>query len=509
MRGRYYLALACVTGALCCLSVQLPACDFKSNNGIVLLESSRERMLDADNCFARERELILQRHKKYSTFKSSDKSLQKVVGLGLSGGGIKSSAFQLGLLSGLHKTGLLNEIDYTASVSGGSWANGAFIATSQSDDEFFRCLDENVTQTPPSACQAYQRLLPDNQNDFVGSRDWQLQVVDFFLNGEDVKLETLRNESHRLVKKPFPVFMLTHSNTLNEKKSLKNFPFEITPLQIGTVADCNTDEVTCGLLRKKLRPMHWNNQPEQGFVIELDRVKGLDTVIKKYSKNAQDELALSHAMWSSSALFAKVLSMHLHLSVDGKKITGVRKKYVLSDGGKSDNLGLVPLVERRADLIILSQAAGDSKLKFADLTRSVGQVDKLFGMKIDMDKLISPHQAKGTNPPFVTRSCLKNANTPLADVWLIKPTTVNIDGFYTYLKGQDKYKHILTFLQKHEMDKTKQRRFPLNPTIKFKYDKRLIYAYYLLGEYIGREKLSPSLKTWLTEGPSCVSAGPT
>jgi hypothetical protein len=44
--------------------------------------------------------------------------------LAISGGGMRSAAFSIGVLAGLHDTGVLREIDVMSSVSGGSWAMG-------------------------------------------------------------------------------------------------------------------------------------------------------------------------------------------------------------------------------------------------------------------------------------------------------------------------------------------------------------------------------------------------
>jgi GNAT superfamily N-acetyltransferase len=46
------------------------------------------------------------------------------VGLALSGGGIRSATFNLGLLQGLHRLNLLRHVDYLATVSGGGYVGG-------------------------------------------------------------------------------------------------------------------------------------------------------------------------------------------------------------------------------------------------------------------------------------------------------------------------------------------------------------------------------------------------
>lgn len=49
---------------------------------------------------------------------------QNGIGLALSGGGIRSATYNLGLLQGLHKLGLLPAFDYMATVSGGGYIGG-------------------------------------------------------------------------------------------------------------------------------------------------------------------------------------------------------------------------------------------------------------------------------------------------------------------------------------------------------------------------------------------------
>ena len=49
-------------------------------------------------------------------------------GLALSGGGIRSATFNLGLLQGLHELGLLGSFDYLSTVSGGGYVGGFWTA---------------------------------------------------------------------------------------------------------------------------------------------------------------------------------------------------------------------------------------------------------------------------------------------------------------------------------------------------------------------------------------------
>lgn len=487
------------------------ACDDKSNDGVIILDSSKIRMNNREECFSKEHIIIEKSRKSHPSVKAhNNTALQQVVGLGLSGGGIKSSAFQLGLLSGLHRSRntngspLLNEIDYISSVSGGSWANGAYISAPESDEKFFNCLSEIATDKPTPECKKSENLLPDQQNKIKGSGDWKKQIIDNYLRGGDITFKSLREQMDTHSSRPFPIFLATHSNTIIETKNPENFPFEFTPISIGAIADCNSPETPCGILRRLARPLHWNNSPKKGFVIDTTKENGVSMEVKKYRLYKKDkELYLSHAMWASGALIAKAFSMHLHLRKNEEDISGVRNKYVLSDGGKTDNLGLIPLVERGADFIILSQIASDAKLGFGDLKRSSAQVERLFGLDVDTERLIQPHASDVNDTPIITLSCVKDNGNNVSSILLIKPTTRNIAGFYKFLE-ESKYAELLEFLNDQEMDSDKPMRFPQNDTISLKYPKKLVYSYYALGEYIGETKLSKALNLWLNNGTQCI-----
>src|SRR5262249_33069708 len=51
----------------------------------------------------------------------------QTIGLALSGGGLRSASFNLGLLQTLHRSGLLRWVDYLSTVSGGTYV-GAWLS---------------------------------------------------------------------------------------------------------------------------------------------------------------------------------------------------------------------------------------------------------------------------------------------------------------------------------------------------------------------------------------------
>ena len=56
-----------------------------------------------------------------------------LVGLALSGGGIRSATFSLGVLSALARHGLLRHVDFLSTVSGGGYIGGCWPTTRDSD----------------------------------------------------------------------------------------------------------------------------------------------------------------------------------------------------------------------------------------------------------------------------------------------------------------------------------------------------------------------------------------
>lgn len=61
----------------------------------------------------------------------------KLVGLSLSGGGLRSACFTMGVVQALHRTGLWRFIDYLSTVSGGGYTGGHLTSTSLRDQQPF------------------------------------------------------------------------------------------------------------------------------------------------------------------------------------------------------------------------------------------------------------------------------------------------------------------------------------------------------------------------------------
>ncbi|MBC8350823.1 MAG: patatin-like phospholipase family protein [Planctomycetes bacterium] len=73
-------------------------------------------------------EIVLRRKRALDRIDAPDDIRESLVGLALSGGGVRSAAFSLGVLQALHRRGVLPFIDYLSTVSGGGYA-GAYLSS--------------------------------------------------------------------------------------------------------------------------------------------------------------------------------------------------------------------------------------------------------------------------------------------------------------------------------------------------------------------------------------------
>jgi hypothetical protein len=90
------------------------------------------------------------------------------LGIAMSGGGIRSAAFNIGILRGLHENGILRKIDIMSAVSGGSYAMSWFLlqpfyaaAAAARDNQEFR-LDDFLVEMfrPEGRFQTYLARQP-------------------------------------------------------------------------------------------------------------------------------------------------------------------------------------------------------------------------------------------------------------------------------------------------------------------------------------------------------------
>jgi hypothetical protein len=484
-----------------------------------MVVSPNVRVTNPDNYFCREREQINTRRKHHGL----DAPAKNEIGLAFSGGGIRSHAFHLGFLNGLFSIDFLKKVDYISAVSGGSWAAGAYKAFGKEDKVFFDRLDEIVSikgdlkpndpKTRP-LFNSYEKALADIVHlklDFghthVGFRtqeNWRKMLCTNVLDDNDLELKSLDEDKAGLrTKRPFIIFNSTHdANYSRDSENIDyNFPFEVTSNYVGTTADCGNTEGYCSIWDHKYR-----------------KCLGVFTSTR-YTELAP--LSLSYAMAMSGAVipsrfqFIKLDIMDWTLPIPEKdpKQGLHREQMVITDGGHSDNLGLLALMERHVPRIIVTDMAFDPKNSREDLAVITQHADKLLGMKIEKDdnhkwadrvNRTNPAQKTEQNAEQQTKEKERETYTYnyswkdskdkkdiIGTILYIKPRVYKQkNGIQDYLLTPET-SHLRTYLD-IDLDQN-HFEFPTDKTFAYSYEYYLIFSYYMLGRYFATDVLAPEL----------------
>ena len=469
-----------------CVGVDLSKAPNIDKKDFVFIREPSQRQRDPDVSFSHEyRRANIRRTNTDSVARPSS-----LFGIAMSGGGIRSAAFQLGILSGLqsrpyaNKT-LLNRVDYISSVSGGSWANGGYWSTTVPDDEFFACLRAfaSTGKTSPQCTYAADTLrthqsiatLPISCEGSLEQRkqQWEDDIIHSYLRTCNVDFSNptvVPSCISEATAKPYPIFNSTHSAT-NEHASATQSPFEITPDYVGTLID-DPGEGSGFFVRLQAPDFAWENRKWQRWF-------ALTAQNRADPPGAKLSLTMAHSSGVVGVGLPFLLQYHFHIHYRGHSIAGLRPTYQLTDGGKSENLGIVPLLERGVETILVSQIGKEGQ-DFDDLTLAQKQADRLLSchFKANFSRETAPLVFSDTY------TCPGSSSAPkIGQLVHVRPTVQNIKPFLDWLRLEHPslYQELAVSDQKEERPED---RFPETPTFRTDYDVALIRAYFLLGHFV-------------------------
>jgi hypothetical protein len=276
-------------------------------------------------------------------------------GLSLSGGGLRSGLFSVGLLKALYNSGRLDKIEVISTVSGGGYAAYWLYANhSASDQKADRFGSSSLSDAnfPKRLCYlntfsnfvTYWRILgivPGPLNS-ESVRVYEDSLARSFGAGgavEKLKMSDLKVDVKER-KAPYLIMNATIISRL-AKKSWPHKLFEFTPLVYG-VPDISYRE--------------WSH--EAAFEPSLQKVTAI-----------------------SGAAFAP-LNQKTALVDPATGTRGVK----LHDGGKSENLGAMALIRRGVRNIIISDAEHDPDYLF-EAYQHLQENLKLYGLKIEVPEI--------------------------------------------------------------------------------------------------------------------------
>ena len=466
---------------------------------VKMLDSSKTRLQNQDAYFSTEYRRINDRRAHFG-FPHAEGNARpaKIISLALSGGGIRSNAFQLGVLAGLHEVPfgsatLYDRVDYISSVSGGTWANLAVWAWPDDMNALFACLDQgadkgfaNAKAANPQCADAllmlrtFQRVrilpTPWDQRKEVWQHDIEANSLRR-CNPQSFAPLTEPCGQNALATKPYFIANSTHDSPNDLSDPADHFPFETTPDGIATVIDDGKPHKGF-MLAFAPEGEQWRRR--KFFMARLHLPGGLPDGTTLSLTAAHSSAVLEGALGGVRALF---LDFYMGLANGQKRVEAdtLRSHYVLADGGKSEDTGIVPLVDRGADVIVASYMGRDS-FPFQDFDNADKQVTKLFGCTMSAIR-----EREDSHPATQdgTYSCPNAAEKTMLHV---HPWPTNVAGFVAKFP-QD--------VQDYLRDDKDARTFPQTKTLQTRYDEPLIRAYYLLGKAIAREKIAEYLRQQL------------
>ena len=413
---------------------------------------------------------------------------------------------------------LLKRVDYISSVSGGSWANGAYWAAKLPDKVLFMCLDKIATYGKSDLseqCTKVKNFLRTDQSVLIAPVDesglkqrkvkWEEVIKTTYLHNCDIEFGNKQANPKcwpEETQRSYPIFNASHSvPTLKQGASSSHFPFQISPDYLGTIADCQSDNLPedseCEggkgfFVSSSAQEFVWGNRKWQRYFKFWDP-----------SSWTLPGNTLAKALATSSAVVggAPALSSNFDLKYEGHYIDGLRKIYELSDGGKTENLGVLALVERGVDLIIISYMGKDSDQRnnpFEDLRLANEQAQRLLGCDLGIPEESHPNESAIYRTSY---SCTTRESTIDGDLLHIKPSQASAQAFIDYLGNPEqkgKYLELRDYLQgEDERSRPLDDRFPQTPTFQMTYPEKLIQAYYLFGKWLVEHQGGKDIKKWL------------
>ena len=176
----------------------------------------------------------------------------------------------------------------------------------------------------------------------------------------------------------------------------------------------------------------------------------------------------------------KFWAPYLFFELTGKT-KGIRKYIYLSDGGHcGDNLGIIPLLKRRAKLVIASDAEHDPNFTFESLNNSLRKIYVDEAIKIDIErpyKFFTPDKNGFTKKHFLIGRILY-PDRPWQTSWIIV--------LKSSLTG-DEIAPILNY-------KKKSKNFPNETTTNQFFTEEQFESYRALGRHIASETFSSAIK---------------
>lgn len=362
------------------------------------------------------------------------KSPGESIGLAMSGGGVRSASFNIGVMGGLADSGLLDEVDYISSVSGGSYAAYWYYTklkwNGDERENLFKMKYSWEEETEDDREYRFQQYLennmklgrysennPDRSFDRLkttGAVTWRVVYAIPFAVMDSLQLSRLletnyspvpdyfRNSIERVYgfspEKSSEDFSVKNGEYVNRGKlpwRLEKFGFEeLTELYreedvpiwiINTTADVNSSwprwknswKESPGLNKAvfEFTPFTYGNEWYGHY--ESDSLEENLSHFVQTSGAALD--SANHYNLKAGGIILSTLSMGNYVDIGEDSV-------YLTDGGHSENLGAYSLIKRGVGKIIISDAEYGIEGKLTGLIRLLNKLGDEYTFEFEHDE---------------------------------------------------------------------------------------------------------------------------
>ena len=371
--------LALHLGTILIVLLSLPSCAVDINR--VVLHTRGYGIPDLESIAAENSEALAWYRKKEWQFNRLDKTRPPETCLCLSGGGIRSAAFSVGVLKALHQKGILNKVDIISGVSGGSFALSWYYLQQYGEnievkDELFSSPYQeellarsrmfpladmgfaelgNIILLPANLI--FNRLFSFNLDTSLARRTYESAIKRTFHHGKDLTF----SQALELIKKnDLPYFIINTSAAIDfgpsyDGSKLANRVFEFTPLRFGSdgFGYSNDFPITVGRA-VAISGAAIDLASMTPGRIESNLVSSLNIDLGYHINNFNNKSNIQYLK-----RFIPFYSLFNHYDKTGTHI-------YLTDGGHTENLALYSLARRLCGKIIVVDATFDPDYQFAD-----------------------------------------------------------------------------------------------------------------------------------------------
>ena len=405
--------LALHSGTILIILLCLPACAIDINR--VPLHTRGYGLPHLEAIAAENSEALAWYRENEWQFNKMDKTRPPETCLCLSGGGIRSAAFSIGVLKALHQKGILDKIDIISGVSGGSYGLSWYYLQQYGENR--KIKDEMFSDSSQEELLARSRMFTLAEMGFSELGNIILLPANFILNHlfafnldttlvrrnyESAIRRTFHHEKNlsfpqalELIKKnDLPYFIINTSATIDygpsyDGSKLANRVFEFTPLRFGSDGFGYSKDFPVTVGRAvAISGAAIDLASMTPGRIESNLVSSLNIDLGYHINNFNNKSSIQYLK-----RFIPFYSLFNHYDKTGTHI-------YLTDGGHTENLALYSLARRLCGRIIVVDATFDPDYQFEDYHKVKNALRSEMQVELEIkeiDKLLQEEELAQRN----------------------------------------------------------------------------------------------------------------